>query len=91
MTDQPDWVVVPRKLTEDMANEMECQLSTEGQWDAALRASPVSGMVAVPVELLIEAAEALSDKAADMDDPEISKAADQLRAILASPQPSKEK
>lgn len=31
---------VPVELTEMMAAEMECQFSTEGQWEAALAASP---------------------------------------------------
>lgn len=34
------WRMVPEKLTEDMAAEMECQFSTEAQWEAALAAAP---------------------------------------------------
>ena len=32
--------LVPVELTEDMGAEMECQFSTDGQWEAALAASP---------------------------------------------------
>lgn len=32
--------LVPVELTDTMADEMECQFSTEGQWKAALAASP---------------------------------------------------
>jgi len=31
--------IVPEEITEDMAAEMECQFSTEDQWDAALQAA----------------------------------------------------
>ena len=33
-------VVVPREITGDMADAMECEFSTEGQWHAALAAAP---------------------------------------------------
>jgi hypothetical protein len=32
--------VVPREITGDMADAMECEFSTEGQWQAALAAAP---------------------------------------------------
>ena len=34
------WKAVPKKITEDMAAEMECAFSTERQWDNALAAAP---------------------------------------------------
>ena len=33
-------VLVPSEITEDMADAMECEFSTEGQWQAALAAAP---------------------------------------------------
>lgn len=40
---QEGWAVVPKRLTEDMAAAMECQFSTEAQWEAALQAAPKIG------------------------------------------------
>lgn len=34
------WQLVPKEITENMAAAMECEHSTEGQWAAALAASP---------------------------------------------------
>jgi hypothetical protein len=35
------WKLVPIEITEDMAAAMECQFSTEGQWEAALATAPL--------------------------------------------------
>jgi hypothetical protein len=41
---------VPKKMTEEMANAMECQFGTESGWEAALAAAPSPALAAAPAQ-----------------------------------------